>query len=68
MKVNDAAQFPNTALYTHIIKWLRAHTDPVTFMYQGKKLSTSLRLSKSSFSWINTYEPLQKKELSIHVY
>jgi hypothetical protein len=60
--------FPNTALFTQIAKWLRHHTVPTTFLFEGKKIATPLRLGKESFAWVHLHPQLLTQGLAVHVY
>ncbi len=67
-KVQDTEHFPNTALFTQLVKWLRHHTVPTTFVHEGKKISTPLRLGKRCFSWISSHPQLLEQGLTVHAY
>lgn len=67
-KVTDENQFPNTTLFTKCIKWLRAQTVPTTFLWDDKKIPTSLRLGKQCFNWIHNHSQLKEQGITIHVY
>ena len=58
-------EFPNTALFHEFVKWFRLHTVPVTFLKEGKKIATSLRLGKECMSWISDYIHLKTAGLAI---
>lgn len=60
--------FPNTALFTQIAKWLRHHTAPTTFLFEEKKIATPLRLGKACFAWIHLHPQLLTQGLAVHVY
>jgi len=67
-KVADSPEFPNTALFTKIIRFFREHTAPASFVYEGVKTAVPMRLGKKCFGWINGHRQLKAKGLSIHVY
>ena len=67
-KVSDETLFPNTALFTKLVKWLRASTVPTTFLWDDKKISTPIRLGKQCFSWIHNHAQLKEQGIAIHVY
>ncbi|MGR3973704.1 MAG: hypothetical protein QRY72_03945 [Candidatus Rhabdochlamydia sp.] len=50
--------FPNAALFSQLLKWLRTHSVPTTFMWEGIKIATPLRLGKKCFEWIHTHPQL----------
>ena len=67
-KVSDPQQFPNTSLFTKLVQWLRTHTVPTTFIWEGKKIATPFRLGKQCFSWINAHPQLKEHGIFVHVY
>jgi hypothetical protein len=67
-KVSDVNLFPNTTLFTKLVKWLRAQTIPTTFLWDDKKISTPIRLGKKCFSWIHNHAQLKEQGITIHVY
>lgn len=67
-KVSDQTLFPNTALFTKLVKWLRSATVPTTFVWDDKKISTPIRLGKQCFSWIDNHAQLKQQGIAIHVY
>jgi hypothetical protein len=68
MKTSDEALFPNTALFSKLLKWLRAYSVPTTFIYEGVKISTPIRLGKECFTWIHQHPQLQEQGIKVHVY
>ncbi|MEI8328846.1 MAG: hypothetical protein WCG14_02455 [Chlamydiia bacterium] len=58
-KVTDCGQFPNTALFKTVIKWIRLHTVPTPMIFQGVRTRVPFRLGKSCFSWINAHQQLK---------
>ncbi len=67
-KTSDEKRFPNAALFANLLKWLRAESVPTTFIWDGHKMATPLRLGKSCFKWINNHPQLKEKGITIHVY
>lgn len=64
-KVTDSEEFPNTALYKRLAKWLRTHTAPTPFVFQGKKSNEPIRLGKQCFAWIDKHPGLQKQNIKV---
>lgn len=65
-KVREGVEFPNTALFKRLQRWVRAHTIPTSFeRTDQKKISLPIRLGKRCLSWINTYSPLVEKGLKV---
>lgn len=60
--------FPNTTLFSKMARFFRSHSHPVTFLWEGKKLSTSLRLGKKAFAWIACHPQLREKGIEVYVY
>lgn len=67
-KVSDPDRFPNTPLFTKLVRWLRAETQPTTFVWEGKKIATAFRLGKNCFSWIHRHPQLVQQGIEVHVY
>ena len=67
-KVRNSEEFPNTQLFDNLVRWLRNFTAPVTFIWKDKKTSTSMRLGKKCFSWINDHPQLKEKGIHVHIY
>ncbi len=67
-KITTSDRFPNTALFSKLIKWLRTETVPTTFLLSGKKICTPLRLGRECLKWIHHHPQLLKQQVSVHVY
>ncbi|HEX2579927.1 MAG TPA: hypothetical protein VHK67_05965 [Rhabdochlamydiaceae bacterium] len=67
-KVSDETLFPNTALFTKLVKWLRSSTVPTTFVRNSKKISTPIRMGKRCFPWIQNHVQLKEQGIAVHVY
>lgn len=65
MTVRENEQFPNTALFKCLQKWIREHTIATPFEVNGKRTNVPIRLGKQCLSWINTHPQLAIKGLSI---
>lgn len=64
-KVTASSEFPNTELFMKAAKWLRHATLPTPFLYQEKRINSSMRLGKDCFSWINNHPQLQSQGLRV---
>ena len=64
-KIIDSPEFPNTALFTRLAKWIRSHTVPTPFLIDDKKNNVSIRLGKNCFSWINQHPQLSRNGLKV---
>lgn len=61
-------EFPNWELFSKLLKWVKAHSVPTTFLFQGIKIATPIRLGKNCFSWINTHPQLVTQGVQVYVY
>lgn len=62
------SEFPNAALFAKLLKWLRAESVPTTFVWDGHKVATPIRLGKECFAWIANHPQLQEQGIKVHVY
>ncbi len=67
-KTSDEELFPNSGLFTKLLKWLRTFSVPTTFVWDEHKVSTSLRLGKECFAWIENHAQLKEQGIKVHVY
>ncbi len=64
-EVRGQEEFPNTALFKRLQKWVRDHTAPTPFMVNGKRINVPIRLGKNCFDWINHHPQLKGKGLTV---
>lgn len=64
-KVTSSEAFPNTALFTRLTHWLRRHTLPTPFLYQGVKTNVPIRIGKKCLSWIAKHPQLIKRKIEV---
>lgn len=64
-EIRKGNDYPNSALYHTLQRWMRKETIPTPFIVQEKKINVPMRLGKQCLPWINTHPGLQKK--GIHV-
>lgn len=62
------SEFPNAALFAKLQKWLRAHSVPATFVFDGVKVGTSIRLGKKCFEWIHRHPQLIEQDVQVYLY
>lgn len=60
VKIRHSPEFPNTALFESLVRWVRNFTVPATFIWEGKRVATSLRLGKKCLGWINRHPQLRR--------
>jgi hypothetical protein len=63
--VTDSPDFPNTALFRHLQKWMRQHTIPTPFLVDGRKINVPMRLGKHCLPWINKHPQFPKFNVSV---
>jgi hypothetical protein len=64
-KVNESTDFPNTALFMKLIRWLRRESRPTPLSFRGVKTYTPIRLGKKCFSWIHNHPRLVSKGIGV---
>lgn len=64
-QVADNLEFPNTALFRAIQRWIRHHTIPSPFLVEGKKINVPARLGKECLTWINQHPQFEEKGFRI---
>lgn len=65
--IRENEQFPNTALFKRLQKWMREHTIATPFEVKGKRTNVPIRLGKHCLSWINTHPQFAAKGLSVSI-
>lgn len=65
IKVENNGDFPNTALFMRLAKWIRHHTLPTPLVYNGSKTFVPMRIGKQCLNWIHQHPQLQAKGLSV---
>jgi hypothetical protein len=66
-RIRETEEFPNTALFLKLSRWLRRATIPTPFIYKGKKVNVPIRIGKQCLSWIHLHPQLQARGLSVCV-
>ena len=59
LKTND----PNTELFKKIRLWIRHNTKPTPFLFNGKKIVSTIRIGKECTSWVNNLKNLKPLEV-----
>lgn len=67
-KVSDETLFPNTAIFTKLVKWLRLQTVPTTFLWGDKKIPSPIRLGKQCFSWVHHHIQLKEQGIAVKIF
>lgn len=64
-KVHASPDFPNTALFAKLLKWLRSHTLPTPFLVKGERINAPMRIGRSCLSWIERHPQLKEKQICV---
>lgn len=67
MTITDNSQFPNTALFKALQRWVRHNTLPTPFVVDGHRTNVPIRLGKACFAWINRHPQLAAHSLNVQV-
>ncbi len=65
IKVIDSSEFPNTALFSKLLKWIRSATLPTPFEVGGVRTNSPIRIGKKAYAWIKNHPQLQRDGISI---
>lgn len=65
--VRENDDFPNTALFRSLQRWMRHHTIPTPFLLNDQRVNVPIRLGKKCISWINNHPQLKELGLAVHV-
>lgn len=68
MKVSSTPEFPNTALFLKLVKWMRGNTVPTPLIFQNKRTNVPIRLGKRCFDWIEKHPGLSLREIKVGKY
>lgn len=65
MNVREGDDFPNTALFKTLQRWVRENTVATPFMADGERVNVPIRLGKRCFVWINQHPQLIESGLHV---
>jgi hypothetical protein len=68
VKVTDTQEFPNSALFSKLSKWMRSSTLPTPFMVSGKRTNSPIRVGKKALAWIKDHPQLKKRGITVYEY
>lgn len=63
--VREGDEFPNTALFKALQRWMRENTVATPFIADGQRVNVPIRLGKRCFAWINHHCQLMASGLSV---
>lgn len=64
-KMEKVSGFSNTELFRRLIRWLRNETQPALFLWEGKKIASTMRIGKMCRSWVHCHPQLKEKGLCV---
>jgi hypothetical protein len=64
-KVADTPEFPNSALFSSFLKWMRSATLPTPFEVGGARVNSPIRIGKKTLAWIKNHPQLKKRGITI---
>jgi hypothetical protein len=65
VKVIDSPDFPNTAVFTKLLKWMRSFTLPTPFEVNRRQVNSPIRIGKQSLAWIKNHPQLKQRGIGI---
>ena len=65
IKVTDSSEFPNSQLFSKLLKWIRSSTLPTPFEVDGVRTNSPIRIGKKAYAWIKNHPQLQRDGISI---
>lgn len=65
VKVIDSPDFPNTAMFTRLNRWMRSFTLPTPFEVKGGRINSPIRIGKQSLAWIKNHPQLKQKGIRV---
>ena len=65
IKVANTPEFPNTALFSKLMKWMRSSTLPTPFEVKGVRINSPIRVGKKSLAWIKNHPQLKQKGIQV---
>ncbi len=65
IKVTDTLEFPNTALYSKLMKWMRNATLSTPFVVKEARTNSPIRIGKKALAWIANHPQLKMKGIQI---
>ena len=67
-KVTETQEFPNSALFSKLLKWMRSATLPTPFVVGGMRTNSSIRVGKKALPAFKDHPQLTSRGISIHEY
>lgn len=65
VKVVDSPDFPNSALFLKLFRWMRSFTLPTPFQVNGRRVNAPIRIGKQSLAWIKNHPQLKQRGIQV---
>lgn len=65
IKVVDSPDFPNSALFLKLLRWMRSFTLPTPFQVGAKRVNAPIRIGKQSLAWIKNHPQLKQRGIQV---
>lgn len=65
VRVKDTVEFPNSALFSNLLRWLRSHTLASPFIVNQKRINAPIRIGKRSLTWVQSHPELKRRGITI---
>ncbi len=66
IRVTDTPDFPNSALFSKLQKWIRSETLPTPFQVGGIRVNPPIRIGKKTLAWIKNHPQLKQRGIQIY--
>jgi hypothetical protein len=64
-KVEVSDEFPSSALFVKLVRYLRANSLPTPIWHQGRRINSPIRVGKKCLTWINCHPQLAAHGLKV---
>ena len=64
-RVVKGEKFPNTELFSLLMKWVRQATIPTPFLVQEERVNATIRIGKKCVKWIHTHPQLHALNIKV---
>ncbi len=64
--VKVTSEFPNTPVFSLLMKWVRNATLPTPFIIGDRRVNSPIRVGKQSLAWLNTHPQLKQRGIGLY--
>jgi hypothetical protein len=65
-KVSESQEFPNSAIFSKLLKWMRSESTPTPFVVDGVRTNSPIRAGKRALSWVKEHPQLKNRGITVH--